>query len=605
MASRKTVLNNSILKGAKKKVSCEEEWKQNIAKARRQSGQGYVSKFTGRNIQGKKFAQISNCCLEKCFQNFSYDCQRSLFNDFYDLKNKNTQDLFLAGCMCLGQASNKTKKTVGSVVERHNTWKYQLTFNGISKPVCRSFICNLYQFASPKRVRVLQDKILRKEPIEDKRGKHGNHKKIEPDVYSLALDHLKSIPNKPAHYSYVKSNRLYFQNPDLNIKKIFTLFQDYFKEHTGNNLQMKYKTYFKFFRETNFDFKVPKTDTCDFCQQCEVILEKNPNDVCRLDYSVHKKKADAYLKMKNEYLKTAKESDEVLVLEFDYAQNLALPKLTVTSQFYKRLLWLFLFCVHVHNDGSSFMYTFLESQCKKGANTVASFVFDCINKKIEDFPNIKKIVLLSDAAGGQNKNQTLLRFCSYLSKSYNVEVLQIFPVRGHSFGQCDRDFGVIRNALRKLENIEVPHVYIDRIAGSRTNPSPFVVVQDTSIVFDWNKGLIPFFEKTPKNKNIKFKIQQYSILKYKPCGTLLVSTMYSMLVQQPFMYAKCIPKDINLEPAKKVPLKPAKIRDIKDLFVFLKEESRNFYTTFFQENEQSEVGEERDTDISEQENVED
>lgn len=79
--------------------------------------------------------------------------------------------------------------------------------------------------------------------------------------------------------------------------------------------------------------------------------------------------------MKNDFIRDAKEGGEVLVMEFDYAQNFPLPKLTVTSQFYKRLLWLYLFCIHVHNDDAAFMYTFIESKCKKGANTVASFVF--------------------------------------------------------------------------------------------------------------------------------------------------------------------------------------------------------------------------------------
>lgn len=141
----------------------------------------------------------------------------------------------------------------------------------------------------------------------------------------------------------------------------------------------------------------------------------------------------------------AKEQNDIMVCEFDYAQNLPLPKLTVTSQFYERLLWLYLFNVHIHTDDASFMYTFIESQCKKGTNTVASFIFDCIQKKIVDFPNVKKLIFMSDSAGGQNKNQTFLRFCSYLAKSLNVEVMHIFPVRGHSFGQCDRNFRVIRN----------------------------------------------------------------------------------------------------------------------------------------------------------------
>lgn len=68
---------------------------------------------------------------------------------------------------------------------------------------------------------------------------------------------------------------------------------------------------------------------------------------------------------------------------------------------------------------------------------------------------------MSDSAGGQNKNLAFLRFCSYLSKSLNVEVMHIFPVRGHSFGQCDRNFGVIRNNMKSLQTVELPKEYLE------------------------------------------------------------------------------------------------------------------------------------------------
>lgn len=66
--------------------------------------------------------------------------------------------------------------------------------------------------------------------------------------------------------------------------------------------------------------------------------------------------------MINGFIRDPKEGGEVLVIEFDYAQNFPLPKLTVISQFNKRLLRVYLFCVHVHNDDGAFMYTFLESK---------------------------------------------------------------------------------------------------------------------------------------------------------------------------------------------------------------------------------------------------
>lgn len=69
-----------------------------------------------------------------------------------------------------------------------------------------------------------------------------------------------------------------------------------------------------------------------------------------------------------------------------------------------------MFNIHVHNDDTSFYYTFLEGQAKKGSDSVVSFLYDCLSKTKDKYPNIKKIVLLSDAAGGQNKNATVMMF---------------------------------------------------------------------------------------------------------------------------------------------------------------------------------------------------
>lgn len=64
----------------------------------------------------------------------------------------------------------------------------------------------------------------------------------------------------------------------------------------------------------------------------------------------------------------------------------------VTKKVYKRLLWLYVFNAHVHNDDDSFFYTMLESTAKKGPNSVASFVFDCLNKKVNETANVKEIL---------------------------------------------------------------------------------------------------------------------------------------------------------------------------------------------------------------------
>lgn len=82
-----------------------------------------------------------------------------------------------------------------------------------------------------------------------------------------------------------------------------------------------------------------------------------------------------------------------------------------------------------------YMYSFIEGQAKKESESVVSFVYDCLVKKMNT--NIKEVVFLSDACGVQNRNLLMVKFEIWLVKKFSVDNSHIFPVRGHSFNQCD------------------------------------------------------------------------------------------------------------------------------------------------------------------------
>lgn len=118
------------------------------------------------------------------------------------------------------------------------------------------------------------------------------------------------------------------------------------------------------------------------------------------------------------------ENSKCLVIEFDYGQNLPVPKLNVNSQFYKRLLWYNVFNVYCHNVKNSVMYCYIETvQKKKNSESVASFLHHFIERKLNSsHVDYKDIVLFSDNAGGQNKNLIMFMFCSYLAVSLKTRV---------------------------------------------------------------------------------------------------------------------------------------------------------------------------------------
>uniref|UniRef100_A0A8D8T117 Uncharacterized protein n=1 Tax=Cacopsylla melanoneura TaxID=428564 RepID=A0A8D8T117_9HEMI len=86
------------------------------------------------------------------------------------------------------------------------------------------------------------------------------------------------------------------------------------------------------------------------------------------------------------------------------------------------------------------MFHYLEIDGKKNSEAVCSMLYHAINEKLQ--PHHKQIIFLSDAAGGQNKNITVVQFASFLASQLKIDILHLYPVRGHSYNVCDRNFGL-------------------------------------------------------------------------------------------------------------------------------------------------------------------
>lgn len=359
--------------------------------------------------------------------------------------------------------------------------------------------------------------------FEEQRGKQPCSRRIETDeMRALIYAHLISIPHRKSHYK--KSGMLYFENSALTVKKLYFLFREFYRRKKGEALKMQLKHYYKVFQKMKFSVKDPKTDVCDQCEMFNIKLRRNPTDTrTRLSKRLHVTRVKRYQRMKNYILRNIPR--DTVVLEFDYGQNLALPKLTINKQLYKRLLWLYNLNIYCHNDKDSTFYTFLESDGKKDANSIISYLHHFLQTKgVLDDNEVRRIILFSDNANGQNKNWNVVRFCAWLSAQYDLEVEHIFPVRGHSFCVCDRNFGLYGRTIKKTAPITSVDTYLDIMRTCRTNPKPINVVYDHTIMKNYAK----MFDNTKAflSKHASFKIRSYRVLRYMN-GVLAASKKYS------------------------------------------------------------------------------
>lgn len=522
--------NVSVQKGLGKRAK-RENWPRNKKKRKRAQGKGYVAK-NNVEVPAKKFVHIVHCCHRNCHQKLNLEKQKEKFKSFYTL-TKEDQDTFLMSC--IEKVELTVAKTNPISKKRNYSWNYHIhNEKQIKERVCKSFLQNLYQVTESRICTVLQFCKQGALVATENRGKHSNRpNRIQVDVWKMIEDHWASFPSKKSHYCAKKTEKKYFDNPDLNVKVLYELFKEDFKNKTGKDATLKYDTYYRYFRENSkYSFRSPKTDICDFCAKCKVKLNADPDDPCKEAFRCHLEKVKKYNELRKKYVLDKENNNnnvysDTLVLEFDYAQNLALPKLNINSSYYKRILNLYTFNIHCFNDNDSKMFCFLECDGKKDSNSVCSFLDDFIKKKLSANSSLKKINLFSDAAGGQNKNLNVVKFCTWFARTNKVKITHIFPVRGHSYCQCDRNFGMYGTILKRKERIESPDDYLNIMRVSRKNPKPFEAELSASLLKDWSTALKLIYKNTPKLKKNKFSIQKYVKIEYTENSEVLVYHDYN------------------------------------------------------------------------------
>ncbi|XP_026677517.1 uncharacterized protein LOC113466379 [Diaphorina citri] len=517
------------------------------------------------------FLRVQSCCQLKCYDIIDVDKQKSFFLNFSELKTKNDKDNFILRCM-EAHVPKQVNTTYKRKTQALYSWKYYWTRQDEKLQVCMTFLLSVLQIGR-KRIRTIQGKFSKGQSImHDQRGKHTNRPRtISDEVWQLVQVHWASIPHTESHYSSAKSSKKYFVNPELNVKKVYKLFQKYYESVNGRQLSnLKYRTYCRYFQnKSDYAFRQPRTDVCDFCTECKIKLKMDPNDSCKTLFELHLRRFQKYKEMKAQILSPSGFEDN-LVLEFDFAQNLALPKLNVNRQYYSRQLSLYVFNVHVHNNGESFLFYFMEHEARKNSDAVCSMLYETISRQL--LPSHKQIVLLSDAAGGQNKNGTMVQFCSYIANSLKVKISHLFPVRGHSYNICDRNFGLYGKILKKKQRVSTISDYVRIFKRSRQNPCPFVIINAANgILRKWSTALAQFCHKSPVNKNTKFTIQQFVQLKYDTHGNVLASKSFSpnLIPFKVLLFGNTMNKTFDLHLMDGKPITKDKEKDLKDLMKFL------------------------------------
>lgn len=135
----------------------------------------------------------------------------------------------------------------------------------------------------------------------------------------------------------------------------------------------------------------------------------------------------------------------------------------IQEMFYLRKLWFYVFNIHDIGNHRSVFYIYTEGTAKRGPNEVYSFLINSFNTiPVEE----KELHVFSD----QNRNHTVTRLHLDMKMNKRFSIIHhYFPVRRHSFLRCDRNFSVIKRAVRRFDRIYVPMKILSKQLKSSHN----------------------------------------------------------------------------------------------------------------------------------------
>lgn len=438
--------------------------------------------------EGRALKEYNHQCRYDCNQNITVTSQKAIFDDFWKLGTWELQTSFLNGVI---EIENVKRKSQLATHHKNVSCIYKL--GGFR--VCKQFFMKTLDVSNKRLQNVVNKKKVASSGIacRDQRGKKGPTNKIPQERIDVIQEHINKFPRYVSHYSREKTSNVKYLDPRLDLKKMYTLYVSFCQEE--KHVEPVKESFYRHIFNTKFNlsFHRPLTDTCVTCDKLQVTIEHGNEDSKReaqIQKELHLRKAECAKQAKDECHNVS--DDNQVALCFDLQKMMPTPHVTNSKAYYYRQLWTYNLNIHNLATGNAQMYIWHEGQASRGCQEIAS----CLLKFVNTLPqNVKHITAFSDNCGGQNKSHIIVKFWLYVVKCTHIEsVNHRFLISGHSYNECDQDFGLVE--IKKRQNkrdLYVPEHWAELIASSSRK---FMVVQMQDEDFLTLDPLTPYFRKT-------------------------------------------------------------------------------------------------------------
>ncbi|KAG6457883.1 uncharacterized protein LOC119190807 [Manduca sexta] len=401
----------------KKRVRNYDGWEEVKRKRLTNAGKEYCSK-KGVIVSAKTIGRPCTCRYT-CYTMLTLEERQDAFEKFWKLGDREKQWLHVANY------TSKQKKKRGLQRDlKHNrqfTYKYFLPKGSSKIEICKTIFLSTYSI-NERLVRTAWDKYDGSTLIEkDMRGKHKNHNRIVDDEMVMSIcAHVNSFVPVESHYNRAASKRLYLDG-DLSIARMFNLYKEWPELNNHLNTASSLRQYRDIVNtHFNLSFHLPKKDTCD--QYHSFNQTQNPPEDLREQYANHLNSKRMSRILKNTDKNDAINSNgRIVCATFDFQKVLSCPHGQMSVLYYKRKLSCYNFTIYDMAVKQGYCYMWDESVAKRGANEVASCVYDFIKKFVSK--GVKEFRFWSDNCAGQNRNRIVFNMYAHVAKECDITII--------------------------------------------------------------------------------------------------------------------------------------------------------------------------------------
>lgn len=514
-------------KRVKKKKQAPKNWKKNVVKQLRNSGQAYTSVSKSKKTFDKKSLKqpCGDKCRLQCSSKFTNEERQKILDEYWSLGDIEKQRSFLLKNMITVNPKYRYKRE-GSHRKENKAFYYNK--DGKQIRVCKKFFMATLDISSrPLRTVINKTSTTTEASVAgDMRGKHGNHFKVPDAVKDGIRRHIESIPRIESHYCRSNTSREFIDGG----KSIADLHRDYIKQcqETHTPYSDSYLMYNQIFNtEYNISFFTPKKDQCETCvaysnadtEEKKKMTDKYESHILEKDLTRVEKDNDK----KNE-------NKKVVVAVYDLQAVMPVPKGEVSTFYYVSKVNVLNFTIYdiKTNEVSCFMWH--EGEAKRGSNEIAScvlrYLYNLKEKMKEDDVEGLDVILYSDNCGGQQKNRYLISMYLYAVANYDHlnSITHKYLITGHSQNEGDSAHSLIERAIKKsLKSgpIYVPEQYVSVVRTVKKNGKPFKVNEVThEDIWDFKEltsHLGKNFSRNEDDQRVMFNdIKQIRVEKDKP-----------------------------------------------------------------------------------------